>query len=49
VYVSPDGVIVRAADGAVSHVAFNGPVDVRSRDGVVTVRVGDVVLEFKPI
>jgi len=47
VYVSPDGVIVRAADGAVSHVAFNGPVDVRSRDGVVTVRVGDVVLEFE--
>jgi hypothetical protein len=49
VYVSPDGVIVRAADGAVSHVAFNGPVDVRSRDGVVTVRVGDVVLEFQSI
>jgi len=49
VYVSPDGVIVRAADGAVSHVAFNGPVDVRSRDGVVVVRVGDVVLEFQAI
>lgn len=46
VYVSPEGVIVRVAEGAVSHVAFNGPVDVRRRDGAVTVRVGDVVLEF---
>jgi hypothetical protein len=46
VYVSPEGVIVRVSEGAVSHVAFNGPVDVRQRDGVVTVRVGDVVLEF---
>jgi hypothetical protein len=47
VYVSPDGVIVRVSDGAVSHVAFNGPVDVRHRDGVLTVRVGDVVLELR--
>jgi hypothetical protein len=47
VYVSPDGVIVRVSEGAVSHVAFNGPVDLRRRDGVVTVRVGDVVLEFE--
>jgi hypothetical protein len=47
VYVSPDGVIVRVAEGAVSHVAFNGAVDVRRRDGVLTVRVGDVVLEFE--
>lgn len=46
VYVSPEGVIVRVSDGAVSHVAFNGAVDVRQRDGVVTIRVGDVVLEF---
>ena len=46
VYVSPEGVIVRVSDGAVSHVAFNGPVDVRQRDGMVTIRVGDVVVEF---
>jgi hypothetical protein len=46
VYVSPQGVILRVADGAVVHVTFDGPADVRSRDGVVTVRVGDVVVEF---
>lgn len=47
VYVSPDGVIVRASDGHVGHVAFNGPVDVRHRDGILTLRIGDVVLEFQ--
>jgi hypothetical protein len=46
VYLSPDGVIVHVADGGIEHVTFNGPVDVRQRDGVLTVRVGDVVLEF---
>jgi hypothetical protein len=39
-------VIVRAAGGGVEHVTFNGAVDVRRRDGVLTIRVGDVVLEF---
>jgi len=47
VYVSPDGVIVRVARGEISHVTFNGPVDVRRRDDVLTVRVGDLVLEFE--
>jgi hypothetical protein len=47
VYVSPEGVIIRASDGAVGHVAFNGPVDVRHRDGALTLRIGDVVLEFE--
>src|SRR5215472_4699813 len=28
VFVSPDGVIIRVSDGAVSHVAFNGSIDV---------------------
>jgi hypothetical protein len=46
VYLSPDGVIVRVAGGGIEHVTFNGPVDVRRRDGVLTIRVGDVVLEF---
>jgi hypothetical protein len=46
VYLSPEGVIVRAAGGGVEHVTFNGPVDLRRRDGVLTIRVGDVVLEF---
>jgi hypothetical protein len=46
VYLSPEGVIVRVASGGVEHVTFNGAVDVRRRDGVLTVRVGDVVLEF---
>jgi hypothetical protein len=46
VYLSPEGVIVRVADGAVSHVSFNGSIDLRQRDGVLTVRAGDVVLEF---
>jgi hypothetical protein len=46
VYLSPEGVIVRVAAGGVEHVTFNGAVDVRRRDGVLTVRIGDVVLEF---
>ncbi len=46
VYLSPEGVIVRVAGGGVSHVTFNGAVDIRRRDGVLTVRVGDIVLEF---
>src|SRR5215472_484512 len=39
VYLSPEGVIVRAAGGGVEHVTFNGAVDVRRRDGVLTIRV----------
>jgi len=46
VYLSPDGVIVHVADGGIEHVTFNGPVDVRRREGVLTVRIGDIVLEF---
>jgi len=46
VYLSPDGVILRVAEGGVEHVTFNGSVDVRQRDGVLTIRVGDLVLEF---
>jgi hypothetical protein len=46
VYLSPEGVIVRVAGGGVSHVTFNGPVDIRRRDGMLTLRVGDIVLEF---
>jgi hypothetical protein len=46
VYVSPEGVIVRVSDGGIAHVAFTGPVDIRQRDGVLTLRVGDMVLEF---
>jgi hypothetical protein len=46
VYLSPDGVILRVSGGAVEHITFNGPVDVRQRDGVLTIRVGDLVLEF---
>jgi hypothetical protein len=46
VYLSPDGVILRVSGGGVEHITFNGPVDVRQRDGVLTVRVGDLVLEF---
>ena len=47
VFVSPEGVIVRVSDGAVGHVAFNGAIDVRQRDGVLTVRIGDLTLEFE--
>jgi hypothetical protein len=46
VYLSPDGVIMRVSGGGVEHVTFNGAVDVRQRDGVLTIRVGDLVLEF---
>lgn len=46
VYLSPDGVILRVSDGGAEHVTFNGPIDIRQRDGVLTVRVGDLVLEF---
>jgi hypothetical protein len=46
VYVSPEGVILRLAEGEVSHVTFEGSVDLRRRDGVLTIRVGDVLLEF---
>ena len=47
VYLSPDGVMIRVTDGHVGHVTFSGPVDVRSRNGVLTIRLGDVVLEFE--
>lgn len=46
VYLSPEGVILRVSGGGVEHVTFNGAIDVRQRDGVLTVRVGDLVLEF---
>jgi hypothetical protein len=46
VYLSPDGVILRVSGGGVEHVTFNGPIDVRQRDRVLTIRVGDLVLEF---
>lgn len=46
VSISPEGVLIRVDGGAVQHVTFNGPVDVRRRDGKLTVRVGDVTLEF---
>jgi hypothetical protein len=46
VYVSPEGVILRVSEGDVSHVTFEGSIDLRRRDGVLTVRIGDVVLEF---
>jgi hypothetical protein len=47
VYLSPEGVIMRVAGGGVEHVTFNGAVDVRRRDGVLTIRIGDVVLDFE--
>lgn len=47
VFTSPQGVIVRVAkDGAISHVTFDGPVDLRRRGAVVTIRAGDIVLEL---
>jgi hypothetical protein len=47
VYVSPDGVILRLApDGSLHEIAFSGAVDIRRRGRVLTVKVGDVVLEF---
>lgn len=48
VYVSPAGVILRLGrDGALSEVAFNGPIDLRPRRGRITLRVGDVELELR--
>ena len=48
VFTSPQGVIVRVSrDGSVDHVTFDGPVDIRRRAGVITVRVGDVVLDLE--
>jgi hypothetical protein len=48
VFTSPQGVIVRVSrDGSVDHVTFDGPVDIRRRAGVITVRAGDVVLELE--
>lgn len=47
VYVSPEGVVVRVAGGVTTHVTFNGPVEVRRRGDRLTVRLGDVVLEFR--
>lgn len=47
VFTSPQGVIVRVSkDGSVSHVTFDGPVDIRRRGGEITIRVGDVELEL---
>ena len=47
VFTSPQGVIVRVSrDGSVSHVTFDGPVDIRRRGGAVTIRAGDVVLDL---
>ena len=48
VFTSPQGVIVRVSgDGSVDHVTFDGPIDIRRRAGVITVRAGDVVLELE--
>lgn len=48
VFTSPQGVIVRVSrDGSVDHVTFDGPVDIRRRAGVITVRAGDVVLDLE--
>lgn len=47
VFTSPQGVIVRVSqDGSLSHLTFDGPVDVRRRGGRITIRAGDVVLEL---
>ena len=47
VFTTPQGVIIRVSrDGSVDHITFDGPVDIRKRGGVVTVRAGDVVLEL---
>src|SRR5262249_58654068 len=47
VFTSPQGVIVRVSkDGSVSHVTFEGPVDIRRRGREIAIRVGDVVLEL---
>jgi len=47
VFTTPQGVIIRVSrDGSVDHITFDGPVDIRKRGGIVTVRAGDVVLEL---
>ena len=47
VFTSPQGVVVRVSkDGSVSHVTFEGPVDIRRRGREIAIRVGDVVLEL---
>jgi hypothetical protein len=47
VLVSPEGVLLRVDPGkGLTHVTFDGPIDLRRRGGVLTVRVGDIVLEF---
>ena len=47
VLTSPEGVIVRVSKkGELSHLTFNGPVDIRRRGGVITIRAGDVVLDL---
>lgn len=47
VWVSPEGVVIRTADGSAQHVTFNGPADVRRRGGRLTIHLGDVTLEFE--
>jgi hypothetical protein len=47
VYVTPDGVMIRLAEGHAGHVTFAGAVDIRRRDRTLTIRLGDVVLEFE--
>jgi len=47
VSISPEGVLIRVAGGAAQHVTFNGPVDLRRRGDRLTVRIGDVTLEFE--
>lgn len=47
VYVSPQGVVLRVGkDGRLREVAFSGPVDLRRREGMIVVQVGDVELEL---
>lgn len=47
VFTSPQGVIVRVSqDGSLSHLTFDGPVDIRRRGRRITIRAGDVVLEL---
>ncbi len=46
VYTSPRGVILTVSKtGTLSHLTFDGPVDIRRRRGVTTIRAGDVVLD----
>lgn len=47
VYVSPSGVMLRLGrDGSLAHVTFSGRIEIRRRGNELTVRIGDVVLEF---